>query len=48
MKNKNRFSLFFAIIAFFTLALTGCSTNNSTAKKAAPKQIAVNYTLRKQ
>ena len=46
MKTNKRFSLFFTIIAFFTLALTGCSTSNSTAKKSAPKQIAVSYTLK--
>lgn len=46
MKKQNRFSLIFAIIAFFTLALTGCSNNNSAPKKANSNQISVNYTLK--
>ncbi|NRO38197.1 hypothetical protein IMAU30002_00321 [Lactobacillus helveticus] len=33
MKKQNRFSLIFAIIAFFTLALTGCSNNNAAPKR---------------
>ncbi|MBW8009451.1 DUF4430 domain-containing protein [Lactobacillus helveticus] len=46
MKKQNRFSLIFAIIAFFTLALTGCSNNNAAPKKANSNQISVNYTLK--
>lgn len=33
MKKQNRFSLIFAIIAFFTLALTGVSNVNAAPKK---------------
>lgn len=46
MKKQNRFSLIFAIIAFFTLALTGCSNVNAAPKKANSNQISVNYTLK--
>lgn len=46
MKKQNRFSLIFAIIAFFTLALTGVSNVNAAPKKANSNQISVNYTLK--
>lgn len=46
MKSKRKFNLFFAIITFFTLALTACSNNNSTTKKSATNQISINYTLK--
>lgn len=46
MKKQNRFSLIFAIIAFFTLALTGCSNNNAAPKKANSNLISVKYTLK--
>ena len=52
MKKQNRFSLIFAIIAFFTLALTGVSNVNAAPKKvnsnqiSVKKQISVNYTLK--
>lgn len=47
MKNNRRFSLFFTIVAFLTLVLTGCSSNNSSnAKNTAKNQISVNYTLK--
>lgn len=32
--SKRKINLFFAIITFFTLALTACSNNNSATKKA--------------
>lgn len=47
MKNNHRFSLFFTIVAFLTLVLTGCSSNNSSnAKNTAKNQISVSYTLK--
>lgn len=46
MKSKRKLNLFFAIITFFTLALTACSNNNSATKKSATNQISVNYTLK--
>lgn len=46
MKKQNRFSLIFAIIAFFTLALTGVSNVNAAPKKANSNRISVNYTLK--
>ncbi|EEJ71819.1 DUF4430 domain-containing protein [Lactobacillus ultunensis] len=47
MKNNRRFSLFFTIVAFLTLVLTGCSSNNSSnAKNTTKNQISVNYTLK--
>lgn len=47
MKNKNKFSLLFTIIAFLTLVLTGCSSNSSTTtQKTKSNQITVSYTLK--
>ena len=46
MKKQNRFSLIFAIIAFFTLALTGVSNVNAAPKKVNSNRISVNYTLK--
>lgn len=43
---KRKINLFFAIITFFTLALTACSNNNSATKKSTTNQISVNYTLK--
>lgn len=44
--SKRKINLFFAIITFFTLALTACSNNNSATKKSTTNQISVNYTLK--
>lgn len=47
MKNNHKFSLFFIIVAFLTLVLTGCSNNNSSnAKSTTKNQISVSYTLK--
>lgn len=35
--SKRKINLFFAIITFFTLALTACSNNNSATKKRPGK-----------